>query len=425
MVRGATLADQRCGLRAEDGRIAALGPGVEPEAGDEVIEAEGMALVPGLRNGHTHAAMTLFRGYADDLPLMEWLERHIWPVEARLEAEDVYWGTRLACAEMIRTGTVGFWDMYWQPGAIARAVADAGLRATIGAPLIDLGPGDGPAKIRADALRGLEELEQAGGAEGRIAPALAPHAVYTVSGPALEWIGEESRRRDLPIQIHLSETRQEVDDCLARTGLRPAALLDRLGVLGPRTLLAHCVWLDDADRELIAASGATVVTNPVANMKLAVGGTFDLPAARAREIPVGLGTDGAGSNNSLDLLADAKHLALAQKTLAGDAAAAPAEEVLAIARGGRAPLLGAAPLEPGAPADFLLVPLSSPALALGSLPAGLVYAASGSIVDTTVVAGRVLMRGGVVEGEAEIVARARERASRLGLLAGAGAEVAG
>jgi 5-methylthioadenosine/S-adenosylhomocysteine deaminase len=414
-VTDAELGGRRVGLRAAGGRIAEIGPGIEPREGDEAIDAGGMALVPGLLNGHTHAAMTLFRGYADDLPLMEWLEQHIWPAEARLEAEDVYWGTRLACAEMIRTGTVGFWDMYWQPGATARAVLDSGLRATIGAPLIDAGADDGPAKIRADAAAGLAELAEIDDPEGRIGAAFAPHAIYTVSDPSLEWIGEESHRLGLPVHIHLSETRQEVDDCLERTGLRPAALLDRLGVLGPRTVLAHCVWLDEGERELIAAAGATVVSNPVANMKLAVGGTFDLPAARAHGIHVGLGTDGAGSNNALDLFADVKHFALAQKALAADAAVAPAAEALAIAQGARAPLLGAAPLEAGAPADFLLVPLDGPALGLGSLEAGLVYATGGSIVDTTVVAGRVLMRGGVIEDEAEIVARARERAARLGL----------
>ena len=133
--RASTASRSGCG--AEQGRIVELGPGVAAAAGDELLDGAGTAIVPGFVNGHTHAAMTLFRGFADDLPLMEWLERHIWPAEARLEAEDVYWGTRLACAEMIRSGTVGFWDMYWQPGATARAVTDAGLRATIGAPLID------------------------------------------------------------------------------------------------------------------------------------------------------------------------------------------------------------------------------------------------------------------------------------------------
>jgi 5-methylthioadenosine/S-adenosylhomocysteine deaminase len=413
-VHGARLDGERVGLRAVDGVIEEVGPEVEPGPGDRTIDGVGMVLVPGLVNAHTHAAMTLFRGYADDLPLMEWLQDHIWPAEAKLDADDVYWGTRLACAEMIRTGTVAFWDMYWQPGATARAVLDSGLRAAIGAPLIDGGGEGDAAKIKRDAEAAFAELDEVGGGE-RIVPTLAPHAIYTVSEESLRWIGEESQRRGIPIQIHVSETEGEVRDCVAAHGIRPVELLDRVGLLGPRTLLAHSVWLDDAERELIAAAGATVATNPVANMKLAVGAAFDLPAATAKGIPVGLGTDGAGSNNSLDLIADAKHLALIQKHRAADASVAAAEDVLAIAAGERAPLLGAGRLEQGGRADFLLVRTDAPELCLGSLAAGIVYSASGSVVDTTVAGGRVLMRGGVVEGVGEIVARARERAARIGL----------
>jgi 5-methylthioadenosine/S-adenosylhomocysteine deaminase len=412
-VEGATLDGEVVGLRAEAGLIAELGPGVVAARGDEVIDGSGRALIPGLVNGHTHAAMTLFRGYADDLPLMEWLEQHIWPAEAKLDDEDVYWGTRLACAEMIRTGTVRFWDMYWEPGAVARAVADAGLRAVIGAPLIDHG---GPAGHEGVKQAAADALAALAGAPPAITPSLAPHAIYTVSNESLRWIAEESERLGLPIQIHASETEHEVNECREQHGMRPVELLDSLGVLGPRTLLAHSVWLDEHERELIAERGATVVTNPVANMKLAVGAAFDLAAAQRHGIPVGLGTDGPGSNNSLDLLADAKHLALIQKHTGFDAAAADAEETLAIATGARAPLLGGRPLAVGEPADFLLVRTDGPELGLGSLAAGLVYAASGSVVDTTVVAGRVLMRDGVVDGVGEVVSRARERAERLGLL---------
>ncbi|HZA90701.1 MAG TPA: amidohydrolase, partial [Solirubrobacterales bacterium] len=330
-VTGATLDGEAVGLRAEDGRIAELGPNVTPREGDEVIEAAGMALVPGLWNAHTHAAMTLFRGYGDDMPLMEWLQRKIWPVEERLDADDVYWGTRLACAEMIRTGTVGFWDMYWQPGATARAVADAGIRAVIGAPLID--GGDPGSDHKLDELKQFTEQSLAEVAEAgeRISAAIAPHAIYTVSEASLRWIGERAEEAEVPIHIHLSETEQEVDDCVAAHGARPAAYLDRLGVLGPRTLLAHGVWLDDAELDLIAERGTTVVTNPVANLKLAVGGVFPYPAANARRIDVGLGTDGAGSNNSLDMFEQMKFFALIQKHAAGDPTVAPAGQVWEIA----------------------------------------------------------------------------------------------
>jgi 5-methylthioadenosine/S-adenosylhomocysteine deaminase len=409
-VTGAVLDGETVGLRCVDGTIAALGPGVAAEPGDETIEAAGAPLVTPLVNGHTHAAMTLFRGYGGDLPLMRWLQEMIWPIEAKLDAEDVYWGTRLACAEMIRTGTTRFWDMYWHPGATARAVRDAGLRATIGGPLFDA---DGKtAAMQETALRNLEELSGFG---AEISPALAPHAIYTVSEELLRWTGELATEREIAVQIHLSETEQEVKDCIDQHGVRPAVYLDSVGMLTQRTVLAHGVWLDRAELELIAERGCTVVANPVANMKLAVGGVLPYPAAREASVAVGLGTDGPGSNDSLDLFADLKTFALSQRHAAADATVLPAEEAWQIATGVAAPRLGAEPLAVGGPADFLLLAANSPELSLGDLYSDLVYSASGSIVDTTVVAGRVLMRGGEVAGVGEIVARAIERSRRLGI----------
>jgi 5-methylthioadenosine/S-adenosylhomocysteine deaminase len=419
-VIGAVRDGEKIGVRCVNGTIEAIGPEVGPEPGDETIDAAGAPLVPALVNGHTHAAMTLFRGHGGDLPLMRWLEEVVWPVEARLEAEDVYWGTRLACVEMIRTGTARFWDMYWQPSAAARAVIDSGLRATIGGPLFDI---DGETEAtQARVLRELEELESFGAGVER---SLAPHAIYTVSEELLRWTGEQAAERGLPIHVHLSETEREVSDCITAHGVRPAVYLDRLGLLGERTVLAHGVWLDREELELIAARGCAVVANPVANMKLAVGGVFPYSAAREAGVAVGLGTDGAGSNDSLDLIADLKAFALVQRHAAGDPTVLPAAEALEIATGARAPQLWARggvtevstgePLSVAAPADFLLLRRGAHEIGLGDLASDLVYAASGSIVDTTVVGGRVLMRDGTVEGSEEIVARAAERARRLGL----------
>lgn len=410
-VENALLGGERVGVRCEDGAIAAIGANVVAQPGDETLDAGGAHLVAPLVNGHTHAAMTLFRGSGGDLPLMPWLEDKIWPIEAKLSDEDVYWGARLACAEMLRSGTTRFWDMYWHPEATARAVAEAGIRATIGAPLFDLN--GSPEELKESALRSLETLAACG---PEITPALAPHAIYTVSEESLRWIGELSATRDLPVQIHLSETEKEVQDCIAEHGVRPATYLDRLGLLSERTVLAHGVWLDPEELALVAERGATVVTNPVANMKLAVGGVFPHPAARTAGVAVGLGTDGAGSNDSLDLLADLKVFALAQKHAAADPTAIDAAEAWAVATGARAPRLGAGePLTVDAPADFLLLRHTAPELGIGDLAADLVYAASGAVVDTTVVAGRVLVRGGELPGLEEIVARAAERAERLGL----------
>jgi 5-methylthioadenosine/S-adenosylhomocysteine deaminase len=411
VVADARLGGERVALRcAPDGTIAALGPDVVAEAGDERLDAGGAILTPPLVNGHTHAAMTLFRGSGGDLPLMPWLEERIWPVEARLEAEDVYWGTRLACLEMIRSGTTRFWDMYWHPEATARAVADSGLRAAIGAPMFDKGR-DAEA-ARTEAREHLEVLVAVG---GPVTASLAPHSIYMVSEESLRFLAELSAETGAPVQIHLSETKPEVDDCIGEHGLRPAAYLDRLGLLTERTLLAHGVWLDDEELDLIAARGATVVSNPAANMKLAVGKIFDYPSARAAGVRVGLGTDGAGSNDSLDLLADLKLFALAQRHAAADATAISVDDAWAIATGTKAPLLGATALEVGAPADFLLLSPTTPELAIGDLTTDLVYAADRTVVDTVVVGGRVLMRGGEQPERDEVVARAAERAARLGL----------
>jgi 5-methylthioadenosine/S-adenosylhomocysteine deaminase len=410
-VTGAVHAGRPVGLRAEEGVIVEFGRDVQPRPEDDTIEAAGAILVPPLLNGHTHAAMTLFRGYGDDLPLMRWLEEKVWPIERRLDPEDVYWGTRLACLEMVRNGTSRFWDMYWHPAAAARAVRDAGLRATVAAPLIDV---DGRTEAMRDAA--VHSLDELTGAGDRVDAGLAPHAIYTVTESSLRWIAELAAERGIPVQIHLSETEQEVIDCVAAHGERPAQFLDRVGLLTPRTVLAHGVWLDESELELIAARGAVIVTNPVANLKLAVGRVFPYVRARAAGIQIGLGTDGPGSNNSLDLFSDMKVFALLQKHEARDSAAVTAEETLEVATGRRAPLLGAAPgLEVGQPADFLLLRAGAPQLSFGELPAALVYAASGAVVQTNVVAGQVLMRDGEIEGAEEVLAHALERARRLGL----------
>jgi 5-methylthioadenosine/S-adenosylhomocysteine deaminase len=413
-IRDATLDGQRIGLRVDGERIAAVGPHVRPEAGDDVLDAGRMALVPPLVNGHTHAAMTLMRGYGDDMPLMQWLQDRIWPTEAKLTTDDVYWGTRLACLEMVRTGTVRFWDMYWHPSAVARAVEDAGIRASVALPLIDGLDPDKSDALRDEAKRTLDALADS---SDRITPTLGPHAIYTVSEKSLRWVAELSEERGLPVHIHLSETEGEVHDCVAAHGMRPAMYLDRIGLLTPRALLAHGVWLDDSELALIGQRGSTIVTNPVSNLKLAVGGVFPYGEARGHGIPVGLGTDGAASNNALDMLQDVKHLALMQKHAARDPAAMPASEAWAVATGQRAPLLGqSGRIAAGEPADFLLVRADAPELTPGDLTANLVYATSGSVVDTTVVAGRVLMRGGQVGHEAEVRDGAIASARRLGVI---------
>ncbi len=410
---GAITEQGPAGLRSENGLITEIGPSVEPHEGDVLLDAAGSILSPPLSNGHTHAAMTLFRGHGDDLPLMRWLQEAIWPIEAKLDAEDVYWGTRLACLEMIRTGTTRFWDMYWQPEAVARAVEDAGIRAVIGPPLLD------PAtsiELGARDQSILEQLDALQGFGPRISAAVSPHSIYTVDTAGLEFAAATATERGLPVQIHLSETEGEVNDCIAAHGKRPAIYLDEIGLLGSNTNLAHGVWLDDEELELIAARGSTITSNPVANMKLAVGAAFPYPAAAQAGLNLALGTDGAGSNNSLDLMADLKVFALLQRHASANAEAIPVDEAWSIAIGRRSRLVADGdPLVLGGAADFLLLEPDSPELALGGLISNLVYTATGSVVRTTVVDGQVLMHDRQVNGSEEIIARARERAARLGL----------
>jgi Cytosine deaminase and related metal-dependent hydrolases len=409
-VTGATLDGQVVGLRAEDGVIAELGPAVEAQPGDEAIDGASLLLCPPMVNGHTHAAMTLFRGFGDDMALMEWLRTRIWPAEAKLEPEDVYWGTRLACVEMIRSGTTRFLDMYWHGVDVARAVVDSGVRAVVSTVMIDQLESAKGKDMRPEVVESLDRITEAG---LRVTPSLGPHAIYTVSSESLAWLAELAGEREIPIQIHLSETEQEVGDCLDAQGKRPAAYLDELGFLGERTVLAHGVWLDRAELELIAERGATVVANPAANMKLAVGGVLPYPAAAAAGAAIGLGTDGVSSNSNLDMFEEVKLFALSQKHASGDPATLPAHEALSIARGLRSPVLGGTPLAVGGQADFLLLRGSDPELSAGDPDADLVYAAGGSVVHTTVIDGEVLMRNREVADADEIVAEVRSRARRL------------
>lgn len=396
-------------LRCVGGTIVALGPDVEADAADDRLDGRGGSLVPGLVNGHGHAAMTLLRGFGDDLPLMEWLQTRIWPAEARMTADDIYWGTRLACIEMVRSGTTRAWDMYWQSAAVAHAFVDTGVRGAVSQVL--LSGDDVPAEARRDhAADGLDRLTEFG---PLVTPCLGPHAIYTVSPDDLRFVADLAADRDVPVHIHAAETRGEVEQCRADHGVGVAEHLDACGLLGPRTVLAHGVWFDDADLALIAERGATIVTNPASNMKLAVGRAFPYPAARAAGVPVGLGTDGAASNNSLDLLADVKLLSLLQKHTAGDPSVLPAAEAWAVATGAAAPALGGTPVAVGRPADFVIVDHDGIELVPAGLVDALVASAASAHVQTVVIAGRVVMRDRVIDGEDEVRARVHEAAVRV------------
>ncbi|MBF0136089.1 MAG: amidohydrolase [Magnetococcales bacterium] len=413
-IKDARLLDGRMvQIQIDKGLIAAMDDSLPaPPVDTAILDARGMVVTPGLVNGHTHAAMTLLRGYGDDIPLMDWLQNRIWPAEARMTEADIYWGTRLACLEMIRSGTVQFHDMYWHNHVVAQAVDDMGLRAGIGAALLDVaGPEQGD-RLQDFTIQLFSETDRY---SHRIQFEHAPHSIYAVSEARLRWLAEFSEEHGSRVHIHLSETAREVTECQVQHGMRPTFYLDRVGLLNPRAILAHGVHLDAAELDLIAERNATLITNPVSNMKLAVGGTFPYQEVARRGINLALGTDGAASNNSLDLFQEVKFLSLLQKHESKDPTTLPARVAWKILTGARAPIFGqSGRIAPGEKADLLLLNLDQvEMIPPHDLTSNLIYAATGHVVDSVVVDGRVLMRGRQIDGEEEIRQEAIARAKAL------------
>jgi len=384
----------RGSVAIEGDKIVAVGKGVETKA-ETVIDARGKAILPGLINAHTHLSMTLLRGVADDMPLMEWLETKIWPIEENLTADDCYIGALLGCLEMIKSGTTCFADQYFYMEDVARAVEEAGIRGVLSRGIIEL---DDPKK-RETTIRESERLVKTchGKANGRILTMFGPHAAYTCSPECLMQVKELARKYGVGIHIHISESQDEVDKVMKKYGKRPIEHLDSIGFLGPEVLAAHCVWLTEREIAAIQKRGVKPVHNPVSNMKIACG-VAPVPEMLAAGIPVALGTDGAASNNSLDMCNEMKFAALLNKVHKFDPTALPAQKVLEMATINGAIALGLrdkiGSLEVGKKADIVLVDMKKPHLVpLHNVVSHLVYSAVGGDVDTVVVDGKVLMQG--------------------------------
>jgi len=406
-------ADFVADLLVEGDRITRIAPAIRAPSGAEVLEGAGRALVPSLVNGHAHSPMTLLRGVAEDRELLPWLTEAIWPREARMTEEDIYWGLRLAALEMVSTGTTVCNEMYLHPAALARAAKDSGLRFMLSYALIDGLDEEVGRRQRADCEAFFASLPDTGPLSSF---GLAAHSVYATCPDSIAFLAGLSKSRNLFLHVHLAETEVEDRDCRRLRGMSPARWLDELGALGPRTVAAHCLWLDEADFDLLAERGVTVAHNPVSNMKLASGPAFDYAGARRRGIRVLYGTDGAASNNSLDLFSDLKVAALLQKYHYRDPSRLPLSELLegATVAGHELFGTGGGRIVEGAAADFVLVDLGRASMVpRHDLAANLVYAGGGAAVDTTVCAGKVLMRGRRIEGAEEVLAEATERARRL------------
>ncbi|OLZ68098.1 hydrolase [Streptomyces sp. IMTB 2501] len=359
----------------------------------ERIEAHGQVAVPGLINCHTHASMTVLRGLAEDLPIEEWFNDVVWPVESNLTAGDVELGARLACAEMIRGGVTCFADHYFHMDEVAVVVAECGLRAHLGEAYFSSQGPEGRERSAEFALR------HRGGADGRITTALAPHAPYTVTDADLAATAELARAHGLPVHLHAAENRDQTDTSLARRGLTPIEVLDRTGLLGTDLLIAHGTGIIERDLPLLARAGGrtAVATAPRGYLRFAWPDTTPVRALRAAGVPVGLATDGAASNNSLDVWESMTLTALVQKANQGDPRWLTSRQALhhATLQSARAVGLGArvGSLAPGRRADIVLVDLTGPhTQPVHDLAATLVHSARSSDVRTTVVDGRILMR---------------------------------
>jgi 5-methylthioadenosine/S-adenosylhomocysteine deaminase len=360
---------------------------------DDELDADGGLVIPGLVNAHTHVAMTLLRGYADDKPLRAWLEEDIWPVEAELAAEDVAAGTRLGVAEMIRSGTTAFGDMYFFMPEVADVVAETGLRARLGHGCISVGKNDETARVDfRDGLAFAREYDCH--ADGRVRTMFTPHSLTTVSEDHFREFLPEAREAGVPVHCHANETEAEVEPIVSERGQRPLSWADDLGLLAEDTYIAHGVHVDETEIELLAERETAVAHCPASNMKLA-SGMAPVEAMLDAGVTVGLGTDGAGTNNDLDMFDEMRDAAMVGKLAAGDATAVDAATAVGLATAGSASALGfeSGRIEAGANADLAVVDLEAPHLTPPhDLVSHLVYAARGSDVRHTVCDGQVLMR---------------------------------
>ena len=397
--------------------IVAVGPRSEIDAkykAAQSIDARGRLVLPGFINGHTHVPMTLFRGLHDDVTLNEWLYKYIFPAEAKNVNEDfVRWGTRLAAAEQIRAGVTTFADMYYFEDAIAEETKKAGMRGVLGETFIDFPAPDN--KSEAEMLVYTEKFLKRWQGDALIHAAPAPHSIYTCSKKTLQDAAALARRYHAPILIHVAEMKKERDDSEKANGMSPVMYLDKIGVLGPDIVAAHCIYVDEADRKLLAEKGVGCVHNPSSNMMIA-SGVAPVPEMRAAGVAVGLGTDGpAGSNNDLDLMEEIDLAAKLAKISKMDPLALNAKAAVEMATidGARAihmeKEIGS--LEAGKKADLILISLNEPnAVPMYDVYAQIAYALKGSDVETVVIGGREVMRDHklLTIDEPKVLEKARE-----------------
>lgn len=411
-IEGVLLNEKVTNILIEDKHISGIGHHVPMPENAIYINGERKVAFPSFANMHTHAAMTLLKGMGSDLPLQQWLNKVIWPAEKNLDGEAVYWGVKLACLEMIKSGTTLFNDMYFLLPWAAKAVAEMGIRAVLGFNVFNNGD-----ELTDDFFLNLRDQVENYGELVQLS--IAPHSVYTVSEKGLLHCAQMSHKYGTLYQIHMSETEQEVQECIRTHHDRPYNLLERLGVLEltqNHFVGAHSLFLSPAEIELMALRHVTAVHNPSSNLKLGSGHRFPYTELHDAGVNVTLGTDGSASSNNLDLIEAARFMSYLQKGIRQDPSVLPTSELLQVCseNGFKAAGINAGKLQEGKVADLMLIDLDNIAFVPNhDALSGLFYAAHGDAVDTLICNGRILMRGHHVEGEEEILVHARYHAAKL------------
>ena len=411
LIKNAVINDLKRDVLISDGRFTRIEQNID-DTSEKIIDAEGKFLVPSLKNGRTHAAMSPLRGYGDDMKLGPWLEEKIWPAEAKLTPVDIYWGTRFAALEMIRSGTTFCNDMYYSQGMSQKAFIDSKIKSASGPACFDFFDTARAEKMKKKCISTLEDFT----ATQNNSICISIHSIYTVSRESLEWVAELAISKELPVQIHLAETEKEVKDCIIKYGIRPAELLKQTGLLDINLITAHSTWLDEMEMDLLAEHNVTVVHNPASNMKLTTGGVFPYSKIKERGINIMLGTDSCASNNNLDMFEEIKIAALLQKFHNNDPEIMKAEDIYNIATGKEAAVFPqlSSEIKEGAYADCLLLDHNSPELVPShNLISNLVYSVNGSCVDTVICDGKILMENRRVKDEDEIIDRVRIISDKL------------
>jgi len=411
LIKGVLLQGRKRDILVTGNTISKIADSIEAE-GATVIDGSKKAAIPGFVNMHTHSAMTLMRGVNEDSHLQEWLDI-IWKMEPRLDEELIYWGTKLACLEMIKTGTTCFNDQYWMIDTAVKAISDMGLRSLNPYVFLDLFD-----QTKAEHLKKecLEIYSKSKDWDPLNRFAIAIHAPYSVSESSIRWASDFAREHDLLVHIHLSETKKENNDCLQQHGLTPTRYLQKLGILGPEVIAAHCVWIDDEDIPVLAENDVKIVHNINSNLKLCSGYRFKYKEFKDAGLTVSLGTDGCASSNNLDMLEAMKTTALLQKGWREDPTAMPLDELLdtATLNGARSLRLNCGKVEEEALAVLVLVDINNYAFTPNfNFLANLVYSANSSCVDTVICNGKVVMQNRKVAGEEEILDRVNSIYKRL------------